>query len=73
MAEIADLLKLWQNKRRSSESVKKIALAHIADLNQRVEELLSMKRTLQRLADCCHGDDRPDCPILDRLGAEVLR
>ena len=73
MAEIAQLLKLWQNKRRSSESVKKIALAHMAELDQRIEELQSMKRTLQHLADCCHGDERPDCPILDRLGDDGQR
>jgi Cu(I)-responsive transcriptional regulator len=71
MAEIAELLKLWQNKRRSSESVRKIATDHIAELDQRIEELQSMKRTLQHLVHCCHGDQRPDCPILDRLGDEV--
>ena len=70
MPEISELLKLWQNKRRSSESVKRIASAHIADLDQRIEELTAMKRTLQNLADCCHGDHRPDCPILDQLGQE---
>jgi DNA-binding transcriptional MerR regulator len=71
MAEIAELLKLWQNKRRSSESVRKIATDHIAELDQRIEELQSMKRTLQHLVHCCHGDQRPECPILDRLGDEV--
>ena len=70
MPEISELLKLWQNKRRSSESVKRIASAHIADLDQRIEELTAMKRTLQNLAGCCHGDHRPDCPILDQLGQE---
>ena len=67
MAEIAALLKLWQNKRRASADVKRIALAHAADLHRRIEEMASMKRTLERLADCCHGDQRPDCPILDEL------
>ncbi|MGK6307449.1 Cu(I)-responsive transcriptional regulator [Variovorax sp. DT-64] len=67
MAEIAELLKLWQNKRRASADVKRIALAHAADLRRRIEEMASMKRTLERLADCCHGDQRPDCPILDEL------
>jgi MerR family copper efflux transcriptional regulator len=70
MAEIADLLKLWQNQRRSSADVKRIALAHVADLEQRIVQMQEMKRTLQRLADCCHGDERPDCPILQEL-AEV--
>ena len=69
MAEIAELLKLWQNKRRASADVKRIALAHAADLHRRIEEMAAMKRTLERLADCCHGDHRPDCPILDELGS----
>jgi MerR family transcriptional regulator, copper efflux regulator len=72
MPEIAQLLKLWQDKRRPSESVKKIAAHHVADLDQRIEELSAMKRTLQTLVDCCHGDHRPDCPILDEL-AQVPR
>ena len=68
MAEIAELLKLWQNRRRASADVKRIALAHVADLERRIDEMASMKRTLERLAACCHGDQRPDCPILDELG-----
>ena len=73
MPEIAELLKLWQNKRRSSESVKRIAAVHVADLDQRITELTAMKRTLQTLVNCCHGDHRPDCPILDELGQDVPR
>lgn len=68
MAEIGQLLKLWQNRRRASADVKRIALAHVADLDRRMDEMATMKRTLERLADCCRGDDRPDCPILDELG-----
>lgn len=67
MGEVAELLKLWQNRRRSSADVKRIALAHVADLDRRMREMAEMKRTLERLARCCHGDDRPDCPILDEL------
>jgi len=67
MAEIAELLKLWQNKRRASADVKRVALDHAADLHRRIEEMTAMKRTLERLAECCHGDHRPDCPILDEL------
>jgi Cu(I)-responsive transcriptional regulator len=67
MAEIAELLKLWQNRRRASADVKRIALAHAADLKRRIDEMAAMKRTLERLADSCHGDHRPDCPILDQL------
>ncbi|MGO4393181.1 Cu(I)-responsive transcriptional regulator [Variovorax sp. M-6] len=69
MAEIAELLKLWQNKGRASADVKRIALTHAADLHRRIEEMSAMKRTLERLADCCHGDHRPDCPILEELGS----
>ena len=67
MSEIAELLKLWQNRRRASADVKRIALSHVADLDRRMEEMAAMKRTLERLADCCHGDERPNCPILDEL------
>ena len=67
MAEIAELLKLWQDRRRTSASVKRIAQAHVANLDQRMAEMEQMRRTLQHLVHCCHGDDRPDCPILDEL------
>jgi len=67
IAEIAALLKLWQNRRRASADVKRIALAHVADLDRRIQEMAAMKHTLEHLAHCCHGDQRPDCPILDEL------
>ena len=67
MAEIADLVKLWQNPRRASSNVKRIALFHIDDLDRRMAEMAQMRQTLLRLADCCHGDERPDCPILEDL------
>jgi Cu(I)-responsive transcriptional regulator len=69
MAEIAELLKLWQNKRRASADVKRIAMAHVADLEQRIAEMQSMKQTLTHLAHCCQGNSRPDCPILTELAA----
>ena len=72
MAEIAELLRLWQNKGRASADVKRIALDHAADLHRRIEEMTAMKRTLERLADCCHGDHRPDCPILDDMAGAAL-
>ena len=71
MAEIAELLKLWQNRRRASADVKRIASAHVADLDRRIEAMAAMKRTLQGLVACCHGDQRPDCPILDELGERL--
>lgn len=69
MAEIADLLKLWQNRRRSSADVKRIAQNHIDDLERRLAEMSAMKKTLEQLVCCCQGDERPDCPILDGLAA----
>ena len=67
MAEIAELVGLWQNRRRASSNVKRIAQKHVDELNARIEAMQSMQRTLSTLLDCCHGDDRPDCPILDDL------
>lgn len=67
MTEIAELLKLWQNRRRASSDVKRIALKHVADLDRRMQEMAAMKTTLEHLADCCAGDHRPDCPILEEL------
>lgn len=68
MLEIAELLKLWQNRRRSSADVQKIALRHVHDLQQRMAEMQVMKKTLENLVQCCKADHRPDCPILDELG-----
>ncbi|MFT3813108.1 MAG: Cu(I)-responsive transcriptional regulator [Acidovorax sp.] len=69
MEEIAALLGLWQDKRRASAQVKQIAQAHIDDLGQRIAAMQAMQRTLQSLVHCCHGDERPECPILDDLAA----
>lgn len=68
--EIEVLLGLWRNRKRASSQVKRIALAHAADLERRIAAMQSMQRTLEHLADCCAGDDRPDCPILDDLAGE---
>lgn len=70
--EIAALLALWRNKRRSSAEVKRIALEHVAALEERIAALQSMQRTLGHLADGCHGDARPDCPILDDLSGSKV-
>lgn len=67
--EIAELLDLWRNRRRPSRLVKSLAEAHIDTLEQKARELLAMKETLEHLVHCCHGDDRPDCPILDTLSS----
>ncbi len=67
MAEIGDLLKLWQNRSRASADVKRIAQAHVADLDRRIAEMSDMRHSLEVLVHGCHGNDRPDCPILDEL------
>lgn len=67
MEEIAELLALWQDKQRASSQVKQIAQQHIASLSERIAAMQAMQRTLQALVQCCHGDGRPDCPILDDL------
>ena len=70
MAEIADLVSLWHDKARASSQVKLIASQHLADLEKRIQAMQDMRRTLQNLVHCCHGDARPDCPILDELAGE---
>ncbi|HQZ44833.1 MAG TPA: Cu(I)-responsive transcriptional regulator [Usitatibacteraceae bacterium] len=67
MKEIAALLGLWQDRRRASADVKRLASRHIAELDARIAELQGMRVTLEHLVHCCHGDDRPDCPILNDL------
>ncbi len=67
MEEIRLLLALWQDRSRASVDVKTLALARADELRQKAEELEAMRRTLLALAASCHGDDRPDCPILDEL------
>lgn len=67
MDEITELMGLWQNRRRASSSVKRIAEKHLAELEQRIADMQAMQRTLSKLVHCCHGDARPDCPILEDL------
>lgn len=70
MAEIAELVALWQNRRRTSASVKRIAQKHVTELAQRIEAMQAMQRSLQQLLHHCHGDERPECPILDDLASQ---
>jgi MerR family transcriptional regulator, copper efflux regulator len=67
IAEIGELLTLWRDRSRPSREVKRIAEAHIGDLQSRVAEMQAMANMLRELVAACHGDDRPDCPILDDL------
>jgi MerR family transcriptional regulator, copper efflux regulator len=64
---IRTLLALWRNRRRSSAQVKELSLRHVEDLERKIAEMQAMVRTLKHLAHNCHGDERPDCPILDDL------
>ena len=67
LPEITQLLSLWQNRRRSSRQVRDLAQAHIKELDEKLKELRAVKATLEHLVHCCHGDERPDCPIIDTL------
>jgi MerR family copper efflux transcriptional regulator len=72
LTEIAELVSLWHNRRRPSRLVKALAESHIKELEQKAAELLAMKSALEHLVHCCHGDDRPECPILEGLaGADT--
>jgi Cu(I)-responsive transcriptional regulator len=64
---IGELLGLWGDRSRQSADVKRLALAQVSDLRRRIRELEEMADTLETLARHCHGDDRPDCPILRDL------
>jgi len=66
IAEIAELLELWQDRSRPSASVKRLAQRHVLALERKLEELETMRSTLQHLIHCCHGDDRPDLPDSSR-------
>ncbi|MBL4613602.1 MAG: Cu(I)-responsive transcriptional regulator [Magnetovibrio sp.] len=68
--DVANLLDLWRDKQRVSGDVKAVALKHIEDIEIRIQELQSIRDTLKNLTVCCHGDDRPDCPILEGLAGE---
>jgi MerR family transcriptional regulator, copper efflux regulator len=65
--DVERLLALWQNRRRASGDVRRVAQAHVRELDRKITELQAMKRTLEHLVRNCHGDRRPECPILDDL------
>ncbi len=70
LEEIRTLLSLWNDRERASADVKAVTLRHVADLDARISELQTMRDTLMTLANACHGDDRPDCPILQSVAGE---
>ncbi|CAN5433540.1 Cu(I)-responsive transcriptional regulator [soil metagenome] len=65
--QIDALLSLWRNRRRSSADVRRVAQRHIEELDSKIQELQVMRLMLEQLVRHCHGDDRPECPILDDL------
>ena len=68
--EIRGLVGLWQDRMRPSREVKALAKQHLDYLDRKLEELQSMKNALSHLVHCCNGDERPDCPILERLAGK---
>ncbi len=67
LEQIKTLLALWQDKQRASKDVRAMARQHINELDEKIAAMQAMRRTLETLATRCHGDERPDCPILDDL------
>ena len=65
--EVESLLQLWQDKNRTSAQVRTLAAAHIEDIDRKLEELRRIRETLETLVRRCHGDERPDCPIIEEL------
>lgn len=65
--QISDLMQLWQNRSRASADVKRIALEHVGVLEAKMREIEAMAKALKHLAATCHGDERPDCPIIAEL------
>ena len=65
--DIARLMNLWQNQRRRSGDIKRLVQRHLQRLEEKSDEIEDMRRALRHLAAHCHGDDRPDCPIIEEL------
>ena len=65
--ECRELLSLYENENRPSKEVKKITLEKISEIDQKLNDLKTLRKELSHLANNCHGDDRPNCPILEAL------
>ncbi len=70
LKEVAELLTLWRDRHRASADVRRLAQAQIRRVDERLSELQDMRRSLLHLMERCHGDGRPDCPILDQLAGQ---
>ena len=71
VGEVDRLLSLWSDRERASAQVKQLALEHVARIEAKMSELHSMRDAILHLSERCHGDDRPECPILDELAGEA--
>ncbi len=69
--EVGTLLELYRDHNRLSADVRRIATDHVDEIDRKIDKLQAMRRTLIHLVDRCHGDSRPDCPILDDLAGEA--
>ena len=67
LPEVTQLLTLWRDGERASADVKRLALAHIEEIDRKIAHMAAMRDTLRQLAERCHGDGHPDCSILDAL------
>jgi Cu(I)-responsive transcriptional regulator len=73
LKDVAALLQLYSDRDHASQEVKRLALRHVAELDAKIDQMKGIRKALADLADRCHGDDRPECPILDELANEGER
>jgi MerR family copper efflux transcriptional regulator len=71
LKDIRALLSLYRDGRRASREVKRLALRHVAEVDRKIAELTAIRNAIADLAKRCHGDDRPECPILDELETQA--
>lgn len=71
LKDVGALLSLYHDRRRASREVKRLALRHVAEVDRKIAELTALRNVIADLAKRCHGDERPDCPILDELDAST--
>jgi MerR family copper efflux transcriptional regulator len=67
---VSELLALWRDPGRTSAEVKELAREHVGDIDRKIVELQAMRHAVVDLMERCHGDDRPDCPIIDELAGD---
>lgn len=69
--ECRQLLALYEDKSRASADVRQIAASKLSEVDRKIRELVELKRTLEHLVHACHGNSRPDCPILEELADDT--